>query len=105
MSDLKRLINSRKFVRKLVSETFNKRHNFPSLSAPEKFALKAKLNDHLQRLRDLNSQIQDFIWQEEDGESKIEDEFTTCETYFDKIRSCLSELGDLSTRQSDGPPQ
>ena len=102
MADLKLLINTRKFTRKLVTENYNKRQNFSSLSALEKSALKAKFNDYSDRLKDLNSQIQTLKWATEEDESKLEEEFTVCETYFDKIRNCLSQIVDEAVSQTNG---
>ena len=102
MSDLRLLVNTRKFTRKLVTENFNKRQSFASLSAIEKASLKVKLNEYAAKLKDLDSQIQNLKWATEKDESKLDEEFSSCEDYLDKIRDCLLQVETIPVSQPNG---
>ena len=64
MSGLKLLISSRKFVRKAITETHNKRDSFSALSRTDRNAKKSLLQDFLVQLRDYDSRIQSLKWTE-----------------------------------------
>ena len=85
-SELKFLINSRKYIRKLVTECHNKRQSFPTFTSVQKDQLKTQLHDHLELLKKQNSEIQNLRWGLEEKEDWLDDELTVCESYFDKIR-------------------
>lgn len=103
MSDLKFSINSRKYLRKLITQAFSQKDTFSTLSASEKEVQKAQLKDFSDRVTSLDSTIQQLIWSEEEfsneaeAEKKFESEFRTCEDYRSKIRVCLAELGTSRT--------
>lgn len=103
MAELKLCINSRKYTRKLVTETHNTIGTFHSLPPNDKNLLKSKLNDFLASLKDLDSKIQQSQWgQDSDvpeteakakaSEVSLNKELELCESYRDKIRQCLSQL-------------
>ncbi|XP_068250638.1 uncharacterized protein [Palaemon carinicauda] len=92
MTELKRLITSRKFVRKSVTESFNQRDQFILLEASDKLALESKLTDNMARLKDLDLQIQGIKWSSEENESELMEELEACENYQDKLRSSLFKL-------------
>ena len=73
MSDLKLLISSRKFVRKAITETHNKRDSFSALSRTDRNAKKSLLQDFLVQLRDYDydSRIQSLKWTETEDESVL----------------------------------
>ena len=96
-SELKFSINSRKYIRKLVTECHNKRHTFSTHSTVQKDQLKAQLTDHLELLKKHNSEIQNLKWGLEEKEDWLDDELAVCESYYDKIRECLSFLKENAT--------
>ena len=96
MSDLKLLISSRKFVRKAITETHNKRDSFSALSRTDRNAKKSLLQDFLVQLRDYDSRIQSLKWTETEDESVLEEEISLSHEYLSKIKECLSLLEDYS---------
>ena len=50
-SELKLLVNSRKYIRKLVTECHNKRATYSHLSDLEKKKVKSEIQDHLEALK------------------------------------------------------
>ena len=99
-SDLKFLINTRKYVRKLVTQCHNQKHTFSSLTTPQREREKNKIEDYLEQLKKLNSDIQKLRWSEEDEEAWLEEELSKCEEYFDKIRECSALLKENATPSS-----
>ena len=91
MDELKILIQSRKFKRKLITENFNKKDTFVTLSDVDKFKIKSSLLDYQAELRVLNSKIQALKWSEECTDS-LDKEFDMCEEYNEKILECVSLL-------------
>ena len=91
MSELKFSINSRKYVRKLVTECHNRKSSFSTLSETEKSKVKSELQDHLELLKKHNANIQNLKWQEEEDEAWLKNELENWEAYFGKIRECLVE--------------
>ena len=57
MSDLKLLVNSCKFVRKAITETYNKRYSFSALSRTDRNTKRLLLQNFLVQLRDYDSKI------------------------------------------------
>ena len=96
-SQVKLLINTRKYTRKLVTECHNKRLTFSNLSDVEKDQIRVQLQDHLNELKKLNSDIQTQKWAEEENENWLNDEFKVCESYFVKIRECNALLKTNAT--------
>ena len=97
--ELKLLINSRKYTRKLVTEIFNRRNTFSALDHNAKDILKAELNDHLVTLKDYNKNIQKLKCVSEVDETWLSEELKNCESYFVKLRECVSSLGSSSPSQ------
>ena len=91
-SELKLLVNSRKYTRKLVTECHNKRATFSQLTELEKKKIKSELQDHLEALKKYNGEIQKLKWSEGEDESWLNVELDLCENYFVKIRECTAEL-------------
>ncbi|XP_068227554.1 uncharacterized protein [Palaemon carinicauda] len=92
MTDLKRLITSQKFVRKYVTESFDRRDQFILLEVSDKLVLESKLTDNMARLKELDLQILGIKWSSEENESELMEELEACENYQDKLRSSLFKL-------------
>ena len=89
-------VSSRKFSRKFVTETHNKRSEFIHFTPHEKLTLQNTLQDHFDKLKILNSKIQSQKF-EALSEEEFEDELTKCEEYNYKIRECLALLTVATT--------
>ena len=93
MSELNLLTRKRGFKRKYVTETHNSRNRFDSMSNSERGKVKSKLNDTLNELKNLNSEIQSLKFCSEIIiDNELEDEMTSCDDYESKVFECLSEL-------------
>ena len=71
MSELKLSISSRKYVRKVVTEIFNKRDTFSTLSRTDQNTKKSFLKDFITQLRDYDSKIQFLNWAQKEDESVL----------------------------------
>ena len=94
-SKVQLLKNTRKFVRKMVTEVFNKRVGFVSLSEQSKGKLRLNLNDWLSQLENLDSDILQHLsdaCSETEAETILSDELRSCQDYKDKIFECQSAL-------------
>ena len=100
MSELKKLINTRKYIRKLVTEKHDARHNFHALSPLEKSEILSALSEHKLKLNDLDTQIQNLLWSDGD-ESKFDSDLAICEEYAVKLRECNSLLHDAPQSRSN----
>ena len=99
MSDV--IISSRTYLRKQVTETFNSRSTFSSLSQTEKKTKRLLLNDKYDKLESLNSQIQNIKFKDDINEISLNDEFKKCEEYNCKIRTCIALLDDSVSNNSN----
>ena len=70
MAELSLNVNSRKFIRKSVTETHNKKSNFVNLSLSERLNVKATLSDYLVSLKELNNKIQSLKFSDSVPESE-----------------------------------
>ena len=73
MAELKLLIASRKYLRKQVTENYNKRSEFSGFSMNERNKYRSVFEDHLERLKELNSKIQTIKWSEDLDEARLEE--------------------------------
>lgn len=85
-------IKSRKYVRKSVTEIYNKRDQFSSYSDIERSTLKLKLEEHFSKLSDLDSKIQTSKFSTDCDEAALEVELDSCEQYKTKVQECISTL-------------
>ena len=97
--------NARSYLRKQVTEIFNARSSFSSLSETERKTKKLMLNDKYEDLKNLNSQFQSLKFVSDINEISLDDEFKLCEEYNFKIRTCIALLDDsnenINVRHSD----
>ena len=70
--NLKLLISTRKFKRKFVTETFNKKSSFSSMNETDRLTLKNRLNDTNNILSELNNNIQDLKFVDSFEESELD---------------------------------
>ena len=89
---LKLLIQSRKFLRKRVTELFNRKDTFSTLSTTERNQITLELEEALDAFKNYNNEIQTLKWQEQQDESWLNTELNSCEDYFQKVRSCKAFL-------------
>ena len=107
MSSEKVLINTRKYLRSLVTKNYNERESFGILDSRSVDSLKLSFDSWLKELKELNTQILQLRfegWDETECEVKASDELKTCHSYNDKIYTCLSILNDISRQKSVGSP-
>ena len=96
-TELNLLVNSRKYLRKIITENFNSKDNFATLSEIDKKTKKAILIDKFDDLKVHNSKIQSLKFSEETDERLLENEFKICEEYNYKVKSCISLLESQNT--------
>ncbi|XP_068225059.1 uncharacterized protein [Palaemon carinicauda] len=89
------LIKSRKYVRKSVTEIYNKKDQFSSYSDIERSTLKLRLEEHFTKLSDLDSKIQNSKFSTECDEAALLVELDACEQYKTKIQESISTLQNL----------
>lgn len=95
MSEIRRLFNSRKYLRKCITEQHNRRGNFAALSSSEREKLKLTFEQWSIDLKDYNKQIlanRYLEWTAEEEEEKSEAEFKVCHEYDDKLLDCVVAL-------------
>ena len=103
MSDLKRLIGYRKYIRRCITENYNSRDSFPTLSSTAKQKLKLQLEKWVSEIKDFNNQIlslQYDSWEEREQDRKLEAELKVCQEYDDKLLSCIVAINSSVTVQS-----
>ena len=93
--DLKVLIGQRGVVRKKVTESFNRSTDYQTLNASAKLSEKGVLLGYRKSLQDLNALILARKFTGEFSDEDLENELYTCQTYFDKIESCLPLLDTI----------
>ena len=99
MSELKRLVNQRKYIRKCVTEHFNRKDTFPTLASSTREKLRLQFEQWLPELKDLNKQILGLKyeeWEDEEEERRSEEELASCQDYNDKLLSCLVAIRNPS---------
>ena len=89
MSDLKYLVNSRKYLRKAVTEAHNAKDTYPLLTQTEKLTNRLVLEEYLNDLNDLDPKIRSLKWADSTSESDLEAELKSSKEYSRKIRECL----------------
>ena len=92
MTNLNLLTNSRKYVRKLVTDAFNGIEGLSTLPTHERFAYKSTFLDYNARLTKLNEDIQSLKFDTNTTEAQLNEELKTCEEYSSKLRMLLSRV-------------
>ena len=100
MSELKRNINSRSYLRGQVTKIFNSRAEFCNLSPLERSTKQIKLETILHDLKDVDKDIQSIKWAESENKEEFDKELASCEEYFDKATECLSLLASFTNQTS-----
>ena len=88
---------SRKFMRKLVTETHNKKDEFSSKSQIELIQTKKTLTERNETLTLLNDKFQSLKFASDIVETELDSELSKCEEYSEKVRDCLTLLDSLIT--------
>ena len=99
MSEVKILVNKRKYLRKKITQTHDAMHTFSSFTSSELISWKLKLNNWSEEIKTFNSKIFDLHfkdWEEKGEEDKCDDELEICDTYNDKLLACMASLQELS---------
>ena len=91
------LNNKRKFIRKKVTEHFNRSQAFQNSSPHERLKIQITLKELQMNLKEADDTIQKLIWEAEKDESKLEEELSRCSEYNEKINVCLSLLDETPT--------
>ena len=101
MAEINILINSRKFMRKKVTESYNDTDNFITLTVSERLVLKNKLSEYSKKLEDFDYKIQCQKFVSETDDTLIQDDLEKCDEYQGKIISCLAVLESLQTNSNN----
>ena len=99
---LKLFVQSRKYLRKRVTDLHKKKDTFYDLPISEKDQIKQEIDDAFESLKAYNSEIQSLKWEEGQDEAWLNDELSTCEQYFKKIRECRTMLKENATPSGAG---
>ena len=97
MSELRLLIYSRKHIRKCITQQFNLKSIFSSLSSLERDNLRLQFEEWVSDLKGLNKRILYLKyeeWEEEEEEILAGEEFKLCQEYSDKAIECIVLLKD-----------
>ena len=89
---LKLVINARKYIRAQVTVQYNCRDAFVSLDEKDRLSLLMKLKNLKSKLDVYNDQFQSLRIADVDDKTLMNDEFSACNEYDDKIADCLSIL-------------
>ena len=100
MANLKLLVNSRKYLRKLVTESHNELSSLRDLSVQDKLAKKASFIDYTSRLNKLNDEIQQAKFTNEADDNELVLELENCEAYANKLRACIAQVEIVTSRNS-----
>ena len=97
---MSKLSSQRKVIRKKVTDNFQAKETFVSLSAPEKLSKKGVLEHYQRTLIELDDKIfqETFPVITEELEAKVESELSSCQEYHDKLESCYPLLEVLPSR-------
>ena len=101
MTDLQSLRNTRKNLRRRVTELYTDRVNFDLLSPIEIKENVALLKGYREEILDLNSDIHDAILAKENDNVITEEEYVKCQEYKDRISKCMTRLREAT---GDDPP-
>ena len=101
MTDLQSLRNTRKNLRRRVTELYTDRVNFDLLSPIEIKENIALLKSYREEILDLNSDIHDAILAQENDNVITEEEYVKCQEYKDRINKCMTRLREAT---GDDPP-
>ena len=99
------LINVRKYQRKLVTENVNRRESFATLPPGEKLNILESISSYAIKLKELDFQIQEMLWNETEDENKLETDLSLSEEYQSKVIQCINLLKEIPTVRSptEGP--
>ncbi|XP_066941280.1 uncharacterized protein [Macrobrachium rosenbergii] len=103
MSELRRLVNQSKYIRKCVTEHFNRNDSFPTLASAAREKLRLQFEQWLPELKDFNKQILELKyeeWDDEEEERRSEEELDSCQVYNDKLLFCLVAIRNPSEPSS-----
>ena len=103
---MSKLISQRKVIRKKVTENFNVKETFVTLSAPEKLSKKGVLENYQRSLIELDEKIfqEKFPVINEDIDDDVEAELIACQEYHDKIECCYPLLEVIPSRNKSKVP-
>ena len=96
-------ITARKFVRKSITETFNKKANFSTLSEYDKLVLRNTVEGYLKQMRIFDERIRNEKFVGNLDEKEFEEEFITCQAYELKVAECLAALSPVTQDLSSHP--
>ena len=105
MPELRRLVNERKYIRKCITEKFNRIDTFPSLSSKERDKLRLQFDEWVSDLKCLDKQILSLKWEEwgeEEEDRKFEEELKLCQEYNAKALECIVLLKETASDGSRG---
>ena len=91
-TELSRLIHSRKFVRRQVTQIHDKVEEISSYTEIKRATVKAKITDFSEKLKSLDENVQSSMWSNGADESSMDGEFSSCESYADKINECICNI-------------
>ena len=97
MSELKVLVGRRAVIRKKVTDYFNRKNEFSNLNESEKHSQTGVLKGYQKSLTDLDTEIQTIKFSNEFEDKDLNDELLACQSYMDKIESCLPLLNVSSS--------
>ena len=91
MNSIEFAINTRRYIRGSVTKFYNNISTIKTKSDGDNIALKLKLEKFLNELNDLNKVVQRDL-SDNKKLTELNDEFTDCDAYENKILSLLSEI-------------
>ena len=87
--------SSRGYIRAQITRIHNNIDTIKDKSKVEINSLKLKIDSYLVKLKEVNNVIQDQLWAGKADETVLNDEFSVCDQYFDKINEVLAVIESL----------
>ena len=98
-------ITARKFLRKTITETHNKRNTFKSLSEYDKLVLRKTVEGYSTQIKLYDERVRNEKFIATFEEKDFEAEFATCQSYELKLTECLTLLSPGTQDLSSHPKQ
>mgnify|MGYP000654560869 CR=1 FL=1 len=101
------LTNGRKWVRKSITEHFQRRESYHLISPADKVKNLGILKKLQQDLREFDEKIQSQLWDDSnvvESEAKLNDEYSKCAQYAEKLIDCISILESIPTALPSAVP-
>ena len=98
MSELSRMIHKRKYIRSQITKIHGELDTFSTLTDKDRGYKKALLDSYFADLQTCDAQVQTEMWKENKSETEMTAEYSSCDSYNQKILECGNILSMSTPR-------